>query len=195
MSYISDHVKQWRRSTKDRMVHAMGGSCVVCGYHRCIEALDFHHLDPTKKDYDLGKMRASPMAWSRIVVELKKCVMVCSRCHKEIHAGITEVPEGAAMFDPAFEDYRQIFKSTMTPCPVCGELKRPTARYCSLRCAATSRRKIEWERYDLIELTKTMNNSAIGRLVGVSDVSVAKRLRKLARGEGLEPPVGFLPTD
>ena len=31
-----------------------GGRCQVCGYDRCIEALEFHHLDPTQKDFGLS---------------------------------------------------------------------------------------------------------------------------------------------
>ena len=27
-----------------------GGKCLICGYDRCIQALEFHHLDATKKD-------------------------------------------------------------------------------------------------------------------------------------------------
>lgn len=27
-----------------------GGKCSICGYDRCIQALEFHHLDVTKKD-------------------------------------------------------------------------------------------------------------------------------------------------
>src|ERR1035441_10809210 len=27
-----------------------GGKCSICGYDRCLYALDFHHLDPDKKD-------------------------------------------------------------------------------------------------------------------------------------------------
>ena len=195
MSRTSENVKQWRKNTKSRMVQAMGGCCVVCKYFRCTDALQFHHLNPAAKDFDLGEIRASPVSWARIVAELKKCVMVCSRCHTEIHAGMTEVPAGAARFDPAWENYHQTFEPVMIPCPICGTPKRSDATYCSLRCAAKSRRKIEWERYDLIELRKSMSYSAIGQMIGVSDVAVAKRLRKLARGEGLEPPMGFRPTD
>ena len=38
---------------KDGMIELKkmaGGKCSVCGYDKCLYALDFHHLDPDKKD-------------------------------------------------------------------------------------------------------------------------------------------------
>ena len=31
-----------------------GGRCQICGYDKCIEALEFHHLDPTRKDFGIS---------------------------------------------------------------------------------------------------------------------------------------------
>lgn len=94
------HVKSWRRATKQRMVEAMGGKCQCCGYSRCIAALDFHHLDPNEKESD------RPAAWEKIAIKLRKCVLVCANCHREIHAGERSVPENAAKFDESFAGYR-----------------------------------------------------------------------------------------
>ena len=59
-------------------------SCVVCGEEDncCIE---FHHKDPSDKNFIVAasKMRS----WENILKEIDKCVVVCSNCHKKIHAG------------------------------------------------------------------------------------------------------------
>lgn len=38
------------RALKRLDIEYMGGKCVRCGYDKCQAALEFHHLDPSKKD-------------------------------------------------------------------------------------------------------------------------------------------------
>ncbi len=61
-----------------------GGKCVLCGYSNYIGALDFHHLDPTKKTFALS-VKGLCYAWSSILKEAKKCVLLCKNCHTEAH--------------------------------------------------------------------------------------------------------------
>lgn len=158
----------------------MGGKCNCCGYDRCLNALAFHHLDPSKKDLGFGATRANPINWPKIVEELRKCILVCHNCHSEIHAGEREWPEIRQYFDEAYSDYKEILRlSKRDPCPICGELKPLHNITCSSACAATKSRKIDWDALDLEELVKTMPITAISALIGVSDSSVGKRLRKL----------------
>ncbi len=75
-------VVDWRKRTKQKLVDYKGGSCTKCGYNKCISALEFHHIDPNKKDFQVcGK------SWSfeRLKNEVDKCILVCSNCHREIH--------------------------------------------------------------------------------------------------------------
>lgn len=60
-----------------------GGKCTRCGYDKCIDALEFHHLDPTQKEFHLGEARGRNLASLR--EELNKCILVCRNCHTEIH--------------------------------------------------------------------------------------------------------------
>jgi len=80
----SDSVMNWRRRTKLKLVEYKGGECKCCGYNKCIEAMEFHHLDPKEKDFTI-----SGKSWSfeKLKKEVDKCVLVCNRCHKEIHFG------------------------------------------------------------------------------------------------------------
>ena len=72
-----------RRSMKLQAIKLLGGRCSVCGYDRCIDALEFHHKDPNKKDFKLGS--GNTMSWDEYKKEALKCKLVCSNCHKEIH--------------------------------------------------------------------------------------------------------------
>lgn len=47
-------------------------------------AFDFHHLDPMEKDFSISDRMTS---FEAIVRELAKCVLLCARCHREVHDG------------------------------------------------------------------------------------------------------------
>lgn len=179
MSTRSDAVKLWRTKSKQRMIDAMGGSCQICGYDRCNDAMVFHHLDPSIKEHGFGGLRANPKSWITVVVELRKCVLLCNRCHTEVHDGMTSIPEHIAVFDESYVNYKEKIYDPMDICPVCGVDKPVRNRTCSSKCAANFNRKVDWDSVDLLELKKTMSNVAIGKLLGVSDAAVFKRLKKL----------------
>ncbi len=77
-----------QKALKLQAVAYMGGSCRNCNYDRYVGALEFHHLDPTQKDFSIAGQRTS---FERIRAELDKCVMLCSNCHREIHAGLIDL--------------------------------------------------------------------------------------------------------
>lgn len=77
--------KQNRLNKKQFCIDMLGGKCIVCGYDKCVQALDFHHLDPNQKELNIGSgLRGS---LEHIRDEIKKCVVLCCRCHRELHAG------------------------------------------------------------------------------------------------------------
>ena len=86
----SEAVIRWRNRVKTKLVEYKGGKCQCCGYNRCIRALEFHHLDPSQKDFTIsGKSKS----FETLKNEADKCILVCSNCHKEIHAGIRKIED------------------------------------------------------------------------------------------------------
>jgi len=79
------NVIEWRKRKKIELVEYKGGKCEICGYNKCIRAMEFHHKDPNEKDFTI-----SGKSWSfeRLRKEVDKCILVCSNCHKEIHEDI-----------------------------------------------------------------------------------------------------------
>lgn len=77
-------VAKRRKRVKEKLVEYKGGKCEICGYDKCVSALEFHHLDPTKKDFGIGN-KGNTMKFNRIKEEADKCMLVCSNCHREIH--------------------------------------------------------------------------------------------------------------
>jgi len=62
-----------------------GGKCRLCGYNKCSEALEFHHIDSAVKDFGISN-KGYTRGWKRVKTELDKCVMLCANCHREVHA-------------------------------------------------------------------------------------------------------------
>jgi len=56
--------------------------CSVCG-ERDYRCLDFHHVDPSTKVYSIATMRGRGDR-EALKAELKKCVVICSNCHRKI---------------------------------------------------------------------------------------------------------------
>lgn len=75
-----------RKNSKEKAVELKGGKCQFCGYNKCVQALDFHHLDMSQKS--AGVSSIFHMSWDKIEAEIDKCVLVCANCHGEIHDGL-----------------------------------------------------------------------------------------------------------
>ena len=81
----SDAVSARRRKVKRTLVEEAGGRCCVCGYRRCVAALEFHHLDPRQKSFALSRQGVTrSIAEAR--TEAGKCVLLCANCHAEVEA-------------------------------------------------------------------------------------------------------------
>jgi hypothetical protein len=172
----SDRVKLWRKTCKQKMITSFGGKCGICGYNKCNDSLQFHHLDPSIKEFSYGSITANPKQWEKIVVEMEKCVMLCANCHIEIHAGIINIPDNIQRLDLTLLPIEQI---ACHSCPVCG-IDTPNWKItCSVECGAKRAQQFNWEDHDLEELVKTLPIVQIAKMIGCSDAAVVKRLKKM----------------
>lgn len=179
MSINSEKVKKWRRKTKEMIIESMGGECICCNYKLCQQAMELHHLDPSEKDFRIASMLANPKSWDKIVKELRKCVLICNRCHTELHFGFRELPETYAKFDESFAEVNFKERMEYNNCPVCGKSKPSYNVTCSRSCAAKRRGKVDWDSVNLEEMLENMSMVQIGKKFGVSDIAVRKRAKKL----------------
>jgi hypothetical protein len=62
-----------------------GGCCEICGYDRCIDALEFHHSNFSGKEFSISA-KGYTRSWAKIKEELDKCSLLCANCHREVHA-------------------------------------------------------------------------------------------------------------
>jgi len=79
---------RWKRDLIER-INAWKASqgCECCGESESC-CLELHHTDPSQKENHPSLLRTS---WDRFMTEAEKCVVVCSNCHKKIHAGVLTV--------------------------------------------------------------------------------------------------------
>lgn len=84
-SCMPDGVQLRRGDFVGKLKLKEGGKCIRCGYNKCLSALEFHHKDPTKKDFGISD---DNMRLKEAVEEVKKCILICSNCHREFHAGL-----------------------------------------------------------------------------------------------------------
>lgn len=89
--YNKAAVSKRRKKLREMARQYKGNKCAICGYNKCGRALSFHHKDPSKKNFGIS-MNGLTRAWSKIMVELDNCVLLCSNCHMEVHDGITQLP-------------------------------------------------------------------------------------------------------
>ena len=86
----NDQTVERQKRFKQQCIDYKGGKCVCCGYNKCNNALDFHHLDPDKKEFSIAHAKLTSFN-DKVKNELNNCALVCSNCHREIHAGIIEL--------------------------------------------------------------------------------------------------------
>lgn len=88
--YLTHAVTKRRRKIKLMAIEYKGGKCNICGYKKCVSALDLHHYKGVKK-YNIGN-KGYQRSWAEVKTELDKCILVCSNCHREIHEGLIKLP-------------------------------------------------------------------------------------------------------
>ena len=77
-------VQKRRELLKIKAIEYKGGKCERCGYNKYVGALEFHHRDPTQKDFGISH-RGLTRSWKSMMIELDKCMMLCANCHREVH--------------------------------------------------------------------------------------------------------------
>lgn len=172
-SCCSKSSNEERLFRKITLVKMKGGKCQKCGYNKNLSALDFHHVK--ERGMERGLSLANTMlSWDKILQESEKCILVCKNCHSEIHnpqGEIKKPKEDLLGFDIEIN--------------ICSNCHRETVskRYCSRKCFAEHRRKVNNRpsKNELKDLTESMSWVKIGERYGVSDNAV----RKWAKGYGL----------
>ena len=175
-------VQRWRKRTKTKLVDAFGDICCLCGETFELELYDFHHIVPENKKFKLST--GNCISWDTIKEEAKKCVMLCSNCHRKVEYGYSKVPENSLKFDEnkirltVEKEVLPIYSNN--PCPICGKQVLYRKTYCSQLCSQKSRRKVKDRpsKDELLKIVCVEGLEGTGRLFGVTGNSIRKWLKK-----------------
>ena len=77
--------KKLRMDKKKKLIKLFGGKCSICGYNKCNAALDFHHTNSKEKEMTIAEISLKNVSYNKILKEARKCILICSNCHREIH--------------------------------------------------------------------------------------------------------------
>ena len=82
-----------RNKMQEKIVHKQArhilhelkiNGCIICGYNKCDDALEFHHINPKDKKFNLNATSCANNNGDKIATELNKCILLCANCHREI---------------------------------------------------------------------------------------------------------------
>lgn len=94
MFYLENKEKQlnkFKKQNKERANFILSlkenKCCQKCNYNKCSASLDFHHLDPKQKDFNISGFKRTRgfKDLDLIYNEIEKCIILCSNCHREFH--------------------------------------------------------------------------------------------------------------
>lgn len=94
-------VAKRRRTVKRQLVEEAGGSCALCGYSRWLGALQFHHLEPGRKEFHLAH-RGYSRSIAKSRAEMRKCILLCANCHAEVEGGFATLPVDSCLHTREF---------------------------------------------------------------------------------------------
>lgn len=172
--------QRYYRARKSKLVRGHGGICLVCGYNKSMNSLQFHHLDPSNKKFMVSG-NAMCRKWSDLWAETRKCILLCGNCHSEVEIGSyskTQLKKLQIKSPPSDPGWPLVkIKQENSLCLDCGVLLSDSK---SERCRKHSSRmqeKISWPTSDeLRKMLSQSNFSELGRKLGVSDNAIRKRL-------------------
>lgn len=172
----------FRRRRKENLITLCGKKCALCGYDKVLAALEFHHIDPSKKSYGVAS-GGSCHDLEKDLAEVKKCILVCANCHREIHSGCysQQELEEKQVFDESFAEFlrKDKYNRTMTKTYFCQECGKEITKYsesglCS-DCSHKVRRITERPNRSILKSKiRTMPFTQIGKEYGVSDNTIRK---------------------
>lgn len=80
----TEAVRKRRKKVKNLLVEYKGGKCEVCGYNKCVDALEFHHSNPEEKEFGIA-YKGNTISLEKMKKEVDKCRLLCANCHREEH--------------------------------------------------------------------------------------------------------------
>ena len=99
-----ERARQKREYKKTLLYELKEVGCCVCGEMDPI-CLDFHHYNQDEKEFNISQTMTHSIP--DMLAEASKCVVVCSNCHRKIHAGTLNIEDYVSSHE--YEYRRKLF--------------------------------------------------------------------------------------
>ena len=177
----SKATSDFRRRRKQNLISVSGGQCRLCGYNKSNSALEFHHINAKTKVYGISVSGACHDL-EQDLNEIKKCILVCANCHREIHDGLypIHILEEKQFYDEEIAnelriEKQKLFEKALYFCSNCGkELYEKNISGLCRECYKQNLRANRPTREELKQLIRTLPFTKIGKHFGISDNGIRK---------------------
>lgn len=78
-----------KHEDRKELINTLKSCGCCCCDETDVNCLDFHHVEPSQKDFNMSS--ATNKTVRKILEEASKCIVVCSNCHRKIHAGVLDL--------------------------------------------------------------------------------------------------------
>lgn len=80
---LKEKARNKRKNRLDEFISLLGNKCAHCGHSFDSICYDFHHINPSEKEFTIGENML--LSKERMLNEVKKCILLCSNCHRLVH--------------------------------------------------------------------------------------------------------------
>ena len=173
----SEDVINFIHRRKNNLIKVFDSKCCICGFDKFQQALEFHHVNPEEKEFQICGSNAVTKALEKQLIEMRKCILVCANCHRGIHQGYYQVPDNwKSLFN---EEIAQQLLDNLKPaeykCKKCGKnITRWSNGLCK-ECSHIAQRVCDRpSRKELKDLIRTIPFTQIAKKYCVSDNTIRK---------------------
>lgn len=85
----SKRISELNAIRKSTLIKLVGGGCQICGYHKAMRNIAFHHVNASEKKFAISGNCFSHSV-TKLSDELAKCICICHNCHGEVHEGLVQ---------------------------------------------------------------------------------------------------------
>lgn len=113
----------------------------MCGYNKNIAALEFHHVNPEEKEFEIDIRHFSNTSLQKLKEEVNKCILLCANCHRELHNPKLYMDDVVKIVNQAHNKKSFNVQNHKNTCPICGkEFNKIGGKiYCSQKCRDSER--------------------------------------------------------
>lgn len=96
-----------KSKVQQRLADIVGLECWKCKYtlgNKSWPILDFHHMKREEKLFSLSSLARTNYSWNKVIIEARKCCLLCCRCHREVEVGIIDQVEIWNIYEQRWND-------------------------------------------------------------------------------------------